>query len=571
VTFTIEVNLGNASVRADAPLDREDGLLIAFSGFLAHDDGRPPARVVSAWRREGLTFSHDLLGQYAGVLVDPRSRRVTLFQDALGLRTLYFTIRGDRLVVSTELRRLLHAVPDELDEDYFARLLCRGYPSPARTPFLAISKLACGVNVEFAGTARRDSPPWIPAHWTPFAGDPDQALRDHLDEAVAAIAPAGREQVLCELSGGLDSSTVTATLAAAGASPTALTYVSSMGLLGEDEQHAAALVQKLDLAWRRLDFDLYPRFSLSPDRFLGEPGDEPHQAIQRAYRQIVEAVGASVILTGVGGDVILGYGGMRPMHLADDLARGRLAKAIGTAKTWSRGIDRHRPWTHFLARFGAMTALRYALGRSMETPRDPKLPGWLTEDLVRKYRTQRQENVVPRGGAPSRQYLWDAVFSMSATQASSPFRSGLPAQTRHPLLHRPLVEFMIGLDWRLRGGCGREETNRDRVLQRRALADRLPSGILSRATKGSDQPLSETVLLRSGAFFQALLDQSRLVQRGWVDKDLWAGQIARAGFGVFDGLPNFDAAVTCEMWLRTLELPREDFPDLEAVPALEAS
>jgi asparagine synthase (glutamine-hydrolysing) len=569
--FTIEVDLGNASVRADAPLDREDGLLTAFTGFLAHDDGRPAARVVSAWRREGLTFSHGLLGQYAGVLVDLRSRRVTLFQDALGLRTLYFTLRSGRLVVSTELRRLRHAVADELDEDYFARLLCRGYPSPTRTPFLAISKLAFGVNVEFAGPARRDSPPWIPARWTPFAGDPDQALRDHLDEAVAATSPASREQVLCELSGGLDSSTVTATLAATGANPTALTYVSSMGLLGEDEEHAAALVQKLDLPWRRLDFDQYPRFSLPPDRFLGEPGNEPHQAIQRAYRQVVEAVGASAILTGVGGDVILGYGGMRPMHLADDFARGRLVKGIRTAKTWSREIDRHRPWTHFLARFGGMTALRYALGRNLETARVTGLPGWLTEDLVRRYRAQRQQNGVRRGGAPSRQYLWDGVFSMSATQASSAFRNGLPAQTRHPLLHRPLVEFMIGLDWRLRGGCGREETNRDRVLQRRALADRLPSGILSRATKGSAQPLSETVLLRSGAFFRDLLDQSRLVKRGWVDKDLWAGQIARAPFGVFDGLPNFDAAVTCEMWLRTLEMPREESPDLEAVPVLEVS
>jgi len=71
--------------------------------------------------------------------------------------------------------------------------------------------------------------------------------------------------------------------------------------------------------------------------------------------------------------------------------------------------------------------------------------------------------------------------------------------------------------------------------------------------------------------FMTFLDQARLVQRGWVDKVLWAGQVARAPVGVFDGLPNFDAAVTCEMWLRTLEMPREDFPDLQAVPALEAS
>jgi hypothetical protein len=152
---------------------------------------------------------------------------------------------------------------------------------------------------------------------------------------------------------------------------------------------------------------------------------------------------------------------------------------------------------------------------------------------------------------------------MTNVEASNGFRQKLSAETYHPLLYRPLVEFMIGCDWRQRSGGGRDGTADDRVLQRRSLADRLPQAVRQRSTKGSDQQLREQAQMASSRMFTDLLEDSYLVRRGWVVAGLWREQVARAQFGVFDGLGAFDAAVASELWLRTL-----DHPEAEAAPEL---
>ena len=92
----------------------------------------------------------------------------------------------------------------------------------------------------------------------------------------------------------------------------------------------------------------------------------------------------------------------------------------------------------------------------------------------------------PRVREPGTQYLWECIYRMAAIDANSAFQLHLTADTRHPLFHRPLVEFMLSLDPSLRA-WGRN----DRILQRRALADRLPEAVRTRMTKGSDQQLRE--------------------------------------------------------------------------------
>jgi hypothetical protein len=107
---------------------------------------------------------------------------------------------------------------------------------------------------------------------------------------------------------------------------------------------------------------------------------------------------------------------------------------------------------------------------------------------------------------------------------------------------------MLGLDPTLRAG-----PNCDRVLQRQALADRLPGVVRIRQTKGSDQQLREHAQMRNDSWFRLLIEDSRLVARGWVDPQAWQAQVKRARFGVFNGLANFDAAMMTECWLRTFE------------------
>jgi hypothetical protein len=143
---------------------------------------------------------------------------------------------------------------------------------------------------------------------------------------------------------------------------------------------------------------------------------------------------------------------------------------------------------------------------------------------------------------------------MSLTEAICGFRQYLRADTRCPLLYRPLVEFMLALDWFERDAGFSDVAGGDRVLQRRALTDRLPESIRLRRTKGSDQPLRETTLMKDKAWIGLLTRDSRLAMHGWVDPSRWAEQVARARFGVFGDLASFDAAMHSEIWLRALEI-----------------
>jgi|CZKK01.1.fsa_nt_gi hypothetical protein len=154
----------------------------------------------------------------------------------------------------------------------------------------------------------------------------------------------------------------------------------------------------------------------------------------------------------------------------------------------------------------------------------------------------------PRVREPGTQYLWECIYRMAAIDANSAFQLHLTADTRHPLFHRPLVEFMLSLDPSLRA-WGRN----DRILQRRALADRLPEAVRTRMTKGSDQQLREREQMKNETWQRMLTKDSRLVSRGWVDPRLWRAQVERARFGVFNGLGCFDAAIMTECWLRPIE------------------
>jgi len=127
--------------------------------------------------------------------------------------------------------------------------------------------------------------------------------------------------------------------------------------------------------------------------------------------------------------------------LPDDLARGPLGKGDTDRKDL---VAWDRPASALDAFPGPVRwddRLKIRARTQLANAPVTELPGWLTEDLVRNYRIQRQGNGVRRGGAPNPAILVDAVFSMSATQASSAFRHSLPAQnTGQRTLHRPLVE-----------------------------------------------------------------------------------------------------------------------------------
>jgi hypothetical protein len=282
-------------------------------------------------------------------------------------------------------------------------------------------------------------------------------------------------------------------------------------------------------------------------------------ALQGAYSRLLEREKIDVILTGEAGDVIFGFGEHRPAHLADPLLRGNLAAAIREARRWQAHAGGQRPWTHFFLHNSLRPAWQHLRRRSILTAASDPPPAWLHTSMLERFRDDPAHGrwIGPPMHSASAQYLWDSVYQMASITNSS-FRDSLNADTRHPLFYRPLVEFLLSLPPDLRHG-----PDGDRVLQREALADRLPASVAARSTKGSAQPSREFSLLQNAAWLRCLTVDTRLEARGWVDPPQWREQVARAQFGVFNGLASFDAAMSTEVWLRATEtLAPPDPPDL---------
>jgi asparagine synthase (glutamine-hydrolysing) len=131
---------------------------------------------------------------------------------------------------------------------------------------------------------------------------------------------------------------------------------------------------------------------------------------------------------------------------------------------------------------------------------------------------------------------------------------------RHPLLHRPLVEFMLALP-------AQQKFNpvMNRFLQRRALRSVLPEALRVRFEKTTfDQPFYEG--LRKSKWASLLTTSPRVADLGIVDRAKWGEAVAQAKMGRTHSLAQFQAVATLEIWLRQMEARTSDRRRL-AMPA----
>ena len=340
-SFLLAIDLETFAVQGHPRSLMQDGFIIEFTGHLTHNlAGNLPEDALEtlkgAYLRHGENLSAHILGQYAAVFVDLSAKRVLLVQDSLGLHPLFYQLDNAGLIVSGDLETLVAFLrPNALNERYFAECLGKGTVPHRQTPFSGIERLAYGTTLIVERSRRLEVRPWVPRTERRLRNSKEAALklRSLLDEAVHCMLPT-EGRVLCELSGGLDSTCVFTTAQKVCPQIEALTLVSGQRMAGDDEYFAKLVLDPLEIPWHRIDIDLYPNFSSLPTDFAGEPGSEMHVAVQAAYREVIMRREIDVILTGGGGDVVFGFGGLPPMHLADGLSKGNVLDGIHAARRW---------------------------------------------------------------------------------------------------------------------------------------------------------------------------------------------------------------------------------------------
>jgi asparagine synthase (glutamine-hydrolysing) len=335
-----------------------------LSSRLGTAGNSPLPNILAAYRRWGDDFTRYLHGEFALALWDAGNRRLVLARDAGSYRPLHYWVRGEQFRFASEARGLLaHGdIPLAANERRIAQRLSGTQEGTGDSFFRGISCVPSGHTVvwEHGRVMVRDF--WKPANVPRIRlADPREyaeGLRSVLEEAVRDRIEAF-SAVGCHLSGGLDSSSVTATAARIlqerGGHVTAFTAVPSVALneasfpgqLCDESSHAASTAQ----LYPNIEHVLIPNISggiLGTLDSMSSASGAPQPNVAnlcwlRAICMDAASRGLRAMLTGGAGNLTISWSGQRALSTL--LASGRIAAAMRLSralrrngKTWSSTV-----------------------------------------------------------------------------------------------------------------------------------------------------------------------------------------------------------------------------------------
>jgi asparagine synthase (glutamine-hydrolysing) len=324
--------------------------------FRGHSDTEV---LVEACARWGVAAAVDrLIGMFAFALWDRHARTLTLVRDRLGIKPLYWAAFGDLFLFASELKAL-RAHPGwrpEIDRGALAAYLRFAYVPTPRTIYAGVSKLPPGCRL----TVRAGEAPSVDRYWDVrrIAGDGRRArhgepatvlvdrlqalLRDAVGRRMIADVPLG-----ALLSGGIDSSTVTALMQEQSDRPVETFSIGFAEPRYDEAPHAAAVARHLGSDHHELYVSPDQARAVIPDlpRWYDEPFADSSQIPTYLLSRLVRGR-LTVALSGDGGDEV--FAGYNRYVWIDRLWRharripapARRAAAAGVAALPPRAWDR---------------------------------------------------------------------------------------------------------------------------------------------------------------------------------------------------------------------------------------
>lgn len=280
--------------------------------------------IVHLYEETGEKCVDRLNGMFAFALWDSRRRELFLARDRLGIKPLFYSIEpGRRIVFGSEIKALLAAGVDRRPDwqglyDYLSLMYV---PTPS-TAYASVKKLPPGAWMKCSADGAHIRQYWdIPI---PRDGEELPMSEDYPHEILEMVQSSIRKQMIADvtigalLSGGLDSTTVSAVMATKLGMPLK-TFTVGFDRKSYDESAEARLVAQT-LGTDHLDEMVSPGMVDSiPD--LLNSFDEPFADYSAVPTYLVSRLASrhvKVVLTGDGGDeVFAGY----PTHYAYKVAR----------------------------------------------------------------------------------------------------------------------------------------------------------------------------------------------------------------------------------------------------------
>jgi asparagine synthase (glutamine-hydrolysing) len=542
--------------------------------------------VLAALRQWGMAAVQRFIGMFAIALWRESDRRLWLIRDRLGVKPLYYAWDGRLLWFGSELKalRAFGAWRAEIDREALGEYFQFGYISAPRSIYRRVFKLLPGHWLELRATGE----PVTHCYWSALEPRPPLAGSEgELEEQLEALfIDAFRYRMVSDvpvgvfLSGGLDSSLVTAILARHGGSTVHTFTVGFTDPRFDESRWARQVADHVGARHTERILDpaemsrILPRWADLFDEPFGDPSGVPTFLVSRMARESVK-----VALSADGGDELFSgyshYGAMlareRALRRLPGVARHALSRALdwlpgGSLQALADGLPgpasmRHAARRTILDRLeklrgvlpDADPAAVYDAGLSFWAPaeRERLLGGPVAPRPVL--------NGHPRSFADHmsccdlRHYLPDDILTKVDRTTMAVGLEG-----REPLLDHRIVEFALRLPLALRRGpLGTKH------LLRRVLYRYVPRDILERPKQGFTIPMSRWLRGELAPLLDDCLAPDRIRAAGIVDP----GSVARALRNFREGGAANDRLDVQKVWLLlAFEMWREKWAGAHAEP-----
>lgn len=459
-----------------------------------------PARVLAvAFERWGDDALTRLRGTFVVGVWNDQTQQGVLAVDQLGAASLFIHEANGRLVFATEIRNLVRLLPSAPapDSDGVVQWLVAGCLERGQTLLQGVRRLEGGQFIRLTDRGHELARYWSPRYAPALQLEEEElgdSLRHHVERAVGErVARSGTTGVL--LSGGLDSSTVTAfarRLRGPGG-VCAYSFVfpgypeADESALIEELVHALDVESKLTLVCAASSL----RAALEFQQAWESPAASPTLFFNLPLLRRAAAEGVTVMLDGEGGDELFGCS---PYLIADLLRRGALVQAASLRRRLpGLGLaPSRRRLRSVMLTYGLRGAAPHTVHSAARRLRGPGryAPDWLRAESAKRYVDARGEWDWKRLSGPRWwAFLSDLLITWRERGGVHDFlrrRAQLAGlESRHPLLDDvDLIEFVLRLPPDL---AFDPELNRPFV--RRAVEGLVPDAIRLRGEKSDFSPL----------------------------------------------------------------------------------
>ena len=532
------------SIRLDHPTDVLACLKEAGTGI--KDDASELELAAYAVGALGKGFVRRLLGDFGFLVFDTRERSLVAARDAFGVRPLFYAQRSGVLLVAS--RADLLSVRDDYDEVYLAHFLLWHSIAGPWTAYSDVQRLPHAHVLDARHGTIEVRRYWFPTDETRVM----ESVRDAPEQFLSLFRTAIRsrlpssEPAWCELSGGLDTSSVVVTagkLASEGqVRPLAgvISYVDSQGD-GDERPFVDAVVAHTGIRAGRVCDDWAWRDDGVPPPLTDEPAPHyPFFARQRSLHSIVRAAGAAVLLTGQGSDQYLEAS---PDYITDELIHGQVGSAWRDAMMIA--LSYHCSVWRVLECYGVVPFLPHWLRVALAS-KNLRAPDWLDRNFVRRHDLKRlrcySREPIPRKLSRLRVQFHKQLDALSDIFSGELTCSDL--ELRHPFLYRPLVEFSLNLS-----PTAIMHDGKNKFVLREAMRGLLPESVRQRRTKGSVVTRVAWSLTKERDRLDMLLKEPLLADLGCVDARQLRRAVELARCGALPNIALLSSTLALETWL----------------------